>query len=91
MEKVVTIFKNHNVDALTRWRDAQQLILESVDWRDDAELRKLPQLDILLAFEDFSRIKTNEYEASFKKAEVEKARRVRLAREGFRVRELFNL
>jgi pre-mRNA-processing factor 40 len=88
MEKVVSIFKAHNVDALTRWRDAQRMVTESVEWKEDTELRKLPQLDVLLAFEDFSRIKTNEYEAAVRKAEIEKAKRVRLGREGFRVRRL---
>lgn len=62
------------------------MVIESGEWKEDAELRKLPQLDVLLAFEDFSRIKTNEYEAAVRKAEIEKAKRVRLGREGFRVR-----
>lgn len=62
------------------------MVTESAEWKEDTELRKLPQLDVLLAFEDFSRIKTNEYEAAVRKAEIEKAKRVRLGREGFRVR-----
>jgi hypothetical protein len=91
MEKVVIIFKAHSVDALTRWRDAQRMVTESAEWKEDTELRKLPQLDVLLAFEDFSRIKTNEYEAAVRKAEVEKAKRVRLGREGFRVSRLTSI
>jgi len=85
MEKVVGIFKLYEVDALTRWRDALRMVLESEAWRTDKELSQLPHLDILLAFEDYSKIKSGEYEASVKIAEMARMHRNRLAREGFRV------
>ncbi|CCA66726.1 related to U1 snRNP protein [Serendipita indica DSM 11827] len=84
MEKVVGIFKKCEVDALTRWRDALRMVLESEQWREDEELSQLPQLDILLAFEDYSKIKSGEYEAAVKVAENSRMQRNRLAREGFR-------
>lgn len=90
MEKVVNIFKMHDVDALTRWRDALRMVIESAQWKEDGELSQLPQLDILLAFEDYSRIKSNEYEAAIKAAELSRLQKNRLAREGFRVRNPYH-
>jgi hypothetical protein len=85
MEKVVGIFKLYEVDALTRWRDAHRMVLESEAWREDKELSQLPQLDILLAFEDYSKIKSGEYESTVKIAEMARMQKNRLAREAFRV------
>ncbi|KAH0582785.1 hypothetical protein H2248_010696 [Termitomyces sp. 'cryptogamus'] len=82
--KVVNLFKQLNVDVLTRWRIAHDLVLGSQEWNDDSELRKLPTLDILLAFEDYSRVREREYEDQMRKAQVEKTRRERKARESFK-------
>lgn len=62
------------------------MVLESQEWNEDSELRKLPTLDILLAFEDYSRVREREYEDQMRKAQVEKTRRERKARESFKVR-----
>lgn len=70
---------------LTRWRQAQQKVTESEEWQTDDELRKLPTLDILLAFEDYSRVREREFEEQMRRAQVEKTRKERKAREGFRV------
>ncbi|KAF8074918.1 hypothetical protein FPV67DRAFT_1475444 [Lyophyllum atratum] len=82
--KVVALFKDLNVDVVTRWRSAHNLVLESREWNEDPELRKLPTLDILLAFEDYSRVREREYEDQMRKAQVEKTRRERKPREAFR-------
>ncbi|KAJ7178563.1 hypothetical protein C8R43DRAFT_913533 [Mycena crocata] len=84
ISKVVSLFKELNVDVVTRWRDAQDLVLSSDAWRDDPELQKLPTLDILLAFEDYSRVREREYEEQMRRAQVEKTRKERKAREGFK-------
>jgi pre-mRNA-processing factor 40 len=89
MEKVVGIFKMYEVDALTRWRDALRMVIESDQWREDAELSQLPQLDILLAFEDYSKIKSGEYESAVKIAEMSRMQRNRIAREEFKVGVFF--
>lgn len=89
MEKVVAIFKMYEVDALTRWRDALRMVTESDQWRDDPELSQLPHLDILLAFEDYSKIKSGEYETAVKNAEMARMQRNRVAREEFRVSDSF--
>lgn len=70
---------------LTRWRQAQQKVTESEEWQTDEELRKLPTLDILLAFEDYSRVREREFEEQMRRAQVEKTRKERKARELFRV------
>ncbi|KAJ7619887.1 hypothetical protein B0H17DRAFT_1113867 [Mycena rosella] len=84
ISKVVALFKELNVDVVTRWRDAQDLVLSSEAWRADQELQKLPTLDILLAFEDYSRVREREYEEQMRRGQVEKTRKERKAREGFK-------
>jgi pre-mRNA-processing factor 40 len=83
--KVVALFKDLNVDVFTRWRKAHELVLASDQWQNDAELRKLPTLDILLAFEDYSRVREREFDEQMRRAQVEKTRKERKAREGFKV------
>ena len=85
VSKVVALFKQLNVDVVTRWRTAHSLVLESYEWKNDFELQKLPTLDILLAFEDYSRVREREYEDQMRKTQVEKIRKERKAREAFRV------
>ncbi|KAE9399919.1 hypothetical protein BT96DRAFT_957117 [Gymnopus androsaceus JB14] len=82
--KVVNLFKQLDVDVLTRWRSAHNLILDSEEWNTDPELRKLPTLDILLAFEDYSRVREREYDEQMRRAQVEKTRKERKNREAFR-------
>ncbi|KAF7312223.1 hypothetical protein MIND_00235300 [Mycena indigotica] len=84
VSKVVALFKELNVDVVTRWRDAQDRLLKSSAWRDDAELQKLPTLDILLAFEDYSRVREREYEEQTRRTQVEKTRKERKTREAFK-------
>jgi pre-mRNA-processing factor 40 len=79
------MFKQLNVDVVTRWRTAHGLILESPEYKEDPELQKLPTLDILLAFEDYSRVREREYEDQMRKAQVDKTRKERKAREAFKV------
>ncbi|KAJ7052574.1 hypothetical protein C8F01DRAFT_1170468 [Mycena amicta] len=83
VSKVVSLFKELNVDVVTRWRDAQERLLNSSAWAEDAELQKLPTLDILLAFEDYSRVREREYEEQMRRTQVEKTRKERKAREAF--------
>lgn len=61
------------------------MLRDSEDWNDDPELQVLPSLDILLAFEDYSRVREREYEEQMRRAMVEKTRKERKAREGFKV------
>ena len=81
----MALFKQLNVDVVTRWRAAHQLVTESEEYQLDPELQKLPTLDILLAFEDYSRVREREYEEQMRRAQVEKTRKERKAREAFRV------
>ncbi|KII87520.1 hypothetical protein PLICRDRAFT_43174 [Plicaturopsis crispa FD-325 SS-3] len=84
ISKVVALFKELNVDVTTRWRKAQELVMESDEWRHDQELQKLPTLDVLLAFEDYSRVREREFEEQMRRAQVEKTRKERKAREAFK-------
>ncbi|KAL9713446.1 U1 snRNP protein [Leucoagaricus gongylophorus] len=84
VSKVVALFKDLNVDVLTRWKIAYGMIAESEQYKADSELQKLPSLDILLAFEDYSRVREREYEEQTRRAQVEKTRKERKAREAFK-------
>ena len=61
------------------------MLLDSDEWRDDDELQTLPTLDILLAFEDYSRVREREFEEQTRRTQVEKTRKERKAREAFKV------
>lgn len=62
--------------------------MESDEWQEDEELRRLPMLDILLAFEDYSRVREREFEEQMRRAQVEKTRKERKAREAFKASRL---
>lgn len=81
----MSLFKQLGVDVLTRWRNAHALVLESEEWQSDEELRQLPGLDILLAFEDYSRVREREFEDEMRRKQVNKSRSERKAREAFKV------
>lgn len=61
------------------------MVLESEAWKADPEIQRLPTLDILLAFEDYSRVREREFEEQTRRTQVEKNRKERKAREGFKV------
>ncbi|KAI0047224.1 hypothetical protein FA95DRAFT_1519206 [Auriscalpium vulgare] len=82
--KLVALFKQLDVDVLTRWRHAHALVLGSEDYRTDPELRQLPHLDILLAFEDYSRVREREFDEQMRRKQAEKTRRERKTREAFK-------
>ncbi|KAH9852126.1 hypothetical protein C2E23DRAFT_206152 [Lenzites betulinus] len=82
--KIVALFKRLDVDVLTRWRQAHHMVVDSEEWKEDPELQKLPTLDILLAFEDYSRVREREFEEQMRRRQVEKTRKERKAREAFR-------
>lgn len=84
IDKLMHLFQSLQVDVLTRWRTAHNLVTESEEWSSDPELRKLPTLDILLAFEDYSRVREREFEEQTRKTQVEKTRKERKAREAFK-------
>ena len=81
----MSLFKQLGVDVLTRWRSAHSLVLESDEWQGDEELKQLPGLDILLAFEDYSRVREREFEDEMRRKQVHKSRSERKAREAFKV------
>ncbi|EJU03810.1 hypothetical protein DACRYDRAFT_105962 [Dacryopinax primogenitus] len=85
ISKVVALLKELDVNVTTRWRNAQAQVLASKQWAEDAELRQLAPLDMLLAFEDYSRVLERDYEEVHRKRQIERTRDERKAREEFRV------
>ena len=86
----MNLFKELQVDVLTKWRTAHSMVLESEAWKADPEIQRLPTLDILLAFEDYSRVREREFEEQTRRAQVEKNRKERKTREGFKVSRSFD-
>ena len=86
MNTVVSLFKRLEVGVLTRWRQAHAMVVDSDEWQNDPDLQNLPTLDILLAFEDYSRVREREFEEQMRRSQVEKTRKERKAREAFKVR-----
>ncbi|KZP01446.1 hypothetical protein CALVIDRAFT_559263 [Calocera viscosa TUFC12733] len=84
ISKVVALLKELDMNVTTRWRNAQTQIMTSKQWAIDAELRQLAPLDMLLAFEDYSRVLERDYEEVHRKSQIERTRQERKAREGFR-------
>jgi len=60
------------------------MVLESEARKTDPEIQKLSTLDNLLAFEDYSRVREREFGGQIG-AQVEKNRKERETREGFKV------
>ncbi|KAJ1306567.1 hypothetical protein OPQ81_007568 [Rhizoctonia solani] len=82
--RIMSLFKELDVDVVTKWRTAQQRVLDSDEWKQSEELRNLGPLDMLLAFEDYSRAQERMYQEETQKKAMEKARKERKAREAFR-------
>jgi len=55
--KLVNLFKELQVDVLTKRQTAYSTVLESEARRTYPEIQKLPTMDILLAFEDYSLVR----------------------------------
>ena len=61
------------------------MLVDSEEEAADDDLRNLPSLDILLAFEDYSRVRERVFEDQMRREQVEKRRRERKAGNGFKV------
>ena len=61
------------------------MVLESEAWGTNPDIQKLPTLDISLVFEDYNRVRERELEKQVRRAQVEKERKERKTREGFKV------
>lgn len=85
MQKLVAVFKALEVDAISRWRDTQRAVAASEFYKKDPELQELADLDMLLAFEDYSRVLERSFRDEHQKSEFERATKERKAREGFQV------
>jgi pre-mRNA-processing factor 40 len=85
MQKLVTAFKALEVDVLSRWRDTQRAVVASEFYKSDPEMRELADLDMLLAFEDYSRILERNFEDEHRRNEMDRTLKERKAREGFQV------
>lgn len=91
LQKVMTLFKQLDIDVTTRWRDAYRTVQDTPEWAEDEDLQKVPSLDVLLAFEDYNRVREREFEEQTRRSQVDKTRRERKTREGFKVRLHFQI
>ncbi|KAH8104969.1 hypothetical protein DFH11DRAFT_1733497 [Phellopilus nigrolimitatus] len=75
--KVVVLFKELNVDVLTRWCTTYSALRDSDAWATDPELQRLPSLDVLLAFEDYARVQEREFEDRMRRETLVDVGRIR--------------
>ena len=61
------------------------MVLRSEAWETDREIQKLPNLYILLAFKDYSRVREREFEEQMGSAQARENREERKTGEGFKV------
>lgn len=85
MQNLVSVFKELHVDVLSRWRETQKAVRASKAWNEDREMHELADLDMLLAFEDYSRVLERNYDEHHRRTEMERTMKERKAREGFKV------
>jgi len=85
-----------NVDALnklmrelpitvsTRWRAAHKLVIDSSEWQRNEKLQQAEKLDILKVFDAYSVEIAKAHEEQVRRNNIERRRRARKARDGFR-------
>ncbi|KDN40517.1 hypothetical protein K437DRAFT_238815 [Tilletiaria anomala UBC 951] len=56
MDMLMSLFKNFEMDVMTRWRDAQRTILESEEYTQDARLQEMDVADMITVFEEHMRV-----------------------------------
>lgn len=88
MAKLTKILQSPSLDLAgsVRWREAQATIFRSPEWHRDPELQKVEPIDVLAVFEDEVRKAESEATQARQRANEEKRRRARKAREDFVVR-----
>jgi len=73
--ETVDLFKELQVDILTKWQTAYPTVLELEAWRTYPEIQELQTLDILLGFEDYSRVREMGFEEQTRRVQREKNRK----------------
>ncbi|KAJ9120055.1 hypothetical protein QFC22_002952 [Naganishia vaughanmartiniae] len=84
MAVMKSLIKQLPITVSTRWRDARNLIIESPQFKADKSLQTIDDIDILEIYDDYSSSLIREHAENMRKAQSEKARRARKARDGFR-------
>ncbi|KAI5453716.1 U1 snRNP protein [Naganishia albida] len=79
-----SLIKQLPITVSTRWRDARNMIIESTQFKADKSLQNIEDIDILEIYDDYSTSLIREHGENMRKAQSEKARRARKARDGFR-------
>jgi pre-mRNA-processing factor 40 len=68
----------------TRWKTAQEMVLDSERWKKDSKLRQADNLDVLRAFDSYALQIMKTHEEKVRRNRIERNRRARKARDGFR-------
>jgi pre-mRNA-processing factor 40 len=84
MAVMKSLIKQLPITVSTRWRDARNMIIESPQFKADKSLQTIDDIDILEIYDDYSSSLIREHAENMRKAQSEKARRARKARDGFR-------
>ncbi|CED83013.1 Spliceosomal protein FBP11/Splicing factor PRP40 [Phaffia rhodozyma] len=82
--KLTSLFKSLDLTVSSRWREAEELVLGSNEWRSDAYLRSVEPLEILVLFEERMKELELEHDIEIRKKKSERLREARKARESFK-------
>ncbi len=56
MDTLMSLFRNFEMDVLTRWKDAHRTVLESEEYTGDAQLQRMDVSDMITVFEEHMRV-----------------------------------
>ena len=73
MDMLMELFRNFEMDVLTRWRDAHRTVVESEEYTSDKKLQEMEVADMIAVFEEHLRVvEKSEFDRKKKTAEETK-------------------
>ncbi|KAL7414712.1 hypothetical protein BDY24DRAFT_15127 [Mrakia frigida] len=82
--KLTSLLKTLSISMSTRWREAQELVSQSPEWKSDEQLRRIDTLEVLILFEDYMKELEREHDLRMRKKKMERSREGRRARDAFK-------
>lgn len=81
---LTALLKQLPITVSTTWRQANDMLKGSYEWKADTSLQSIDELDILKSFEDYANQLVKEHDEQYRKAEKDRKRKARKARDAFR-------
>ncbi len=81
---LTALLKQLPISVSTTWKQANDLLKQSYEWKADTSLQSIDEIDILITYEDYANQLVQEHDEQYRKAEKLRKRRARKARDAFR-------